>query len=107
MTIARMMVLAGAAGIALAASAQGAFTSYVIRNDSGGNSPLILPNTDYVPGATEFVTYAASQKAGLGSNDQNGTTVGNLTNLSITRHDDSTRFTGPGSAGAQVAPYFN
>jgi hypothetical protein len=101
-----------AAGIAaalavtvVAADADAAFTSYVIRNDSGGNPPTIQANNTYVPGATEFIIGAASQKAGWGSNDINGATIGDITSVAITRHDDTTRFTG--GSGPAVAPYFN
>ena len=88
------------AALGLAPSAQAGFTSFTIRS-----TPQILPNNVYVLGATEFVISAGGQKAALGSDDQNGQTLGSLTQLSITRHDDSTRFT-PGS-GPAVAPYFN
>jgi hypothetical protein len=84
-------------------TAHAAFTSYVIR-ESGG-APGILPNNDYVPGATEFVIAQGGQKAALGSNDINGSTIGDITGLAITRHDDTTRFTS--GSGPAVAPYFN
>ncbi|TWT86903.1 hypothetical protein Mal64_37330 [Pseudobythopirellula maris] len=80
------------------------FDSFVIR-DSGGTPPSILANNAYVPGATEFVISASGMKAGLGSNDINGSTIGDITQLSITRHDDTTRFTA--GSGPAVAPYFN
>lgn len=86
------------------ASAQAAFTSYVIR-EGGGNPPDILVNNDYVAGATEFVIAAGGQKAAWGSDDINGHTIGQITNLSITRHDPTGRFTA--GSGQAVAPYFN
>jgi len=88
------------AALGLATSAHAGFTSFTIRS-----TPQILPNNVYVPGATEFVISAGGQKAALGSNDQNGQTVGSITQLSITRHDDSTRFSG--GSGPAVAPYCN
>jgi hypothetical protein len=103
--LARSVVVASLGALTISAAANAAFTSYVIRNDSGGNPPQILPNNAYVPGATEFVIGAASQKAAWGTNDQNGTTLGNITQLGITRHDNSTRFTA--GSGPAVAPYFN
>lgn len=84
-------------------TAHAAFTSYVIR-ESGG-APGILPNNTYVPGATEFVISQGGQKAALGSNDINGSTIGDITGLAITRYDDTTRFTS--GSGPAVAPYFN
>lgn len=84
--------------------AHAGFTSFVIR-DGGGGPPSILPNNMYVPGATEFVISAGGQKAGWGSDDISGFTIDAITNLSITRHDDTTRFTA--GSGPAVAPYFN
>lgn len=80
------------------------FDSFVIR-ESGGNAPGILPNNVYVPGATEFVISAGGMKAALGSDDINGYSIADITQLSITRHDDTTRFTA--GSGPAVAPYFN
>lgn len=84
-------------------SAQAAFTDFIIRN--GVNPPTIQPNNVYVPGATEFVISQTGQKAAWGSNDINGATIGQISNLGITRYDDPTRFTA--GSGAAVAPYFN
>lgn len=84
--------------------AQAAFDSFVIRNGAGG-SPIIQPNNTYVPGATEFILTEGGMKAGLGSNDINGATLGSITQLKITRHDDTTRFSA--GSGPAVAPYFN
>lgn len=84
--------------------AQAGFTPFVIR-DGGGGPPGVVVNNDYVPGATEFIIGASGQKAGWGSNDINGFTIDAVTNLSITRHDDTTRFTT--GSGPAVAPYFN
>jgi hypothetical protein len=93
-----------AAGLVSKASAS-VFTSFVIRNDGGGNPPQILPNNVYVAGATEFVISAGGMKAGWGSNDLSGATLGQVTNIGITRHDNSGRFAG--GSGPAVAPYFN
>jgi hypothetical protein len=79
------------------------FTSFVIRQGAGNISPTIQPGSP--PGTTEFIINLGSQKAGLGSNDINGSTIGQIQNLTITRYDATTRFT-PGS-GPAVAPYFN
>jgi hypothetical protein len=87
------------------AVAHAGFTSYIIREDGGGNPPTIQTNNAYVPGATEFVISAGGQKAALGSSDIDGYSIGNITNLSITRHDDTTRFTA--GSGPAVAPYVN
>ncbi|MBT1065207.1 PEP-CTERM sorting domain-containing protein [Bowmanella sp. Y26] len=62
-----------------------------IINDSGTQVEFIIDN----PG----------DKAALGSNDINGATLGQITNLSIDRLDDVTRFA-PGS-GPATGPYLN
>lgn len=95
-TIALLTVTAGAA------SAD--FSSYVIRNGAT-SSPTIQANNDYVPGATEFIIGESGQKAALGSNAINGSSISSISGLQITRHDDSTRFTS--GSGPAVAPYFN
>jgi hypothetical protein len=85
--------------------AHAGFTSYIIRNDGAGNPPVIQANNTYVPGSTEFIIGAGGQKAAWGSNDIDGFSMGGITNLSITRYDDTTRFTA--GSGPAVAPYFN
>ncbi len=104
MKVSNLLVASGLAVAALTADAS-AFTSFVIRNGAGNVPPQILPNNVYVPGATEFVISAGSMKAGWGSSSVDGSTLGSISNLSITRHDDSTRFTA--GSGPAVAPYFN
>jgi len=84
--------------------AQAGFDAFVIREGAGG-PPTIQTNDDYVPGATEFIISEGGMKAALGSNDINGITIGDITQLLITRYDDTSRFS-PGS-GPAVAPYFN
>jgi hypothetical protein len=92
-------------GVVLSTSvAQAAFTSYVIRQN-GMTSPDILPRNDIAPGAEEFGIALSGQKAGLGSNDINGATIGEILDLSITRYDDTTRFAA--GSGPAVAPYLN
>jgi len=80
---------------------------FVIRNGSsaGNPPPTIQTNDDYVDDATEFVISEAGMKAGLGCNELNRTTIGQIGELSITRYDDTTRFAG--GSGPAVAPYFN
>lgn len=87
-----------------ATSASADFTSFVIRHGASG-APGIQANNTYVPGATEFIINETGMKAGWGSNDINGTAVGDITSLSITRHDDTTRFAA--GSGPATAPYFN
>lgn len=86
------------------ATAQAAFDDFIIRNSGGGNPPVIQPN-GIVPGALEFIIAEGGQKAGLGSNDINGKKIGQITNVGITRYDDTTRFSA--GSGPAVAPYFN
>jgi hypothetical protein len=80
------------------------WTSFVIRNGASG-APTIQTNNDYVAGATEFIINEANMKAAVGSNDINGSTISDISLLSITRHDDTTRFAA--GSGPAVAPYFN
>lgn len=95
-TIALLTVTAGAASAS--------FTDFIIRN-GGTSAPTIQTNNVYVPGATEFIISEGGQKAAMGSNGINGSTIGAINGLQITRHDDSTRFTA--GSGPAVAPYFN
>lgn len=103
--LSKLLALLAIGVVANSATAYAGFTSYIIRNDSGGNPPVIQSNNAYVPGATEFVISAGGQKAALGSSDLDGYSIGDITNLSITRYDDTTRFTA--GSGPAVAPYFN
>ena len=96
--------LAVAMSLAIVATANAAFTSFIIRDGAGG-SPTIQPNNVYVPGATEFIIGESGQKAGWGSSDVDGYSIGDISNLSVTRYDDTTRFTA--GSGPAVAPYFN
>lgn len=97
-----LIALATALGVS---SAHAGFNSFVIRNGAGDVAPGILPNNDYIPGATEFVISLGSQKAALGSSDLDGKKVGNVTEMKIVRHDDVSRFTA--GSGPAVAPYIN
>ncbi len=100
----RTITLCTVALAAFAGSAHASFSSYVIRNGSSG-APGILPNNTYVPGATEFVISQGGMKAGLGSDNLNGLTLGGVAGVGIDRHDDTTRFTA--GSGPATAPYFN
>lgn len=99
-----LAVLAGLCLFAASATAM-PFESFTIRNGSSGTAPVIQANTGYVSDGLEFIVSEGGMKAGLGTNALNGATVGDILGLSITRHDDATRFA-PGS-GPAVAPYFN
>jgi hypothetical protein len=101
-----LLSLLAVAIVALTTSlANAAFTSFIIRNDGGGNPPTIQPNNTYVPSATEFVISAGGQKAAWGSSDIDGAAIGDITNVSVTRHDPTGRFNA--GSGPAVAPYFN
>lgn len=84
----------------IAGSASASFNSFQIRN-----APTIQPNNTYVPGATEFVIASGGQKGALGSNFVNGSTLGSITQMGITRLDDPTRFAS--GSGPAVGPYVN
>ena len=95
--------IALAAVMVLAASPAWAdFTSYVIRDGAGSVAPAI---TTPAPGETGFAITLSGQKAALGSNDLNGFTLGQITNLSITRYDDPSHFSA--GSGPAVAPCAN
>lgn len=91
-------------GLASAADIDG-WNAYVIRQ-GGGISPAI---NDVMFGGTtpakEFVISAGNMKAAWGTNNLNGLTIGDITELAITRLDDPTRFIA--GSGPAVAPYFN
>ena len=93
-----------AAVVFCSATAQAAFDDFIIRNSGGGNPPVVQPN-GIVPGALEFIIAEGGQKAGWGTDDISGYSIGQITNVGITRYDDTTRFTA--GSGPAVAPYFN
>lgn len=91
-----------AAGLALAAAtvfaaqpAEAGFMDYTIRG-----TPIINAGPP-----TEFVIDDAGDKAALGSNDINGSTLGSISSVKIDRLDDRTRF--PAGSGPATAPYLN
>lgn len=89
-----------------AANAFGGFNTFIIRNgNNSGNPPTIQTNNAYVAGATEFIISEGGMKAGWGSNDLNGYTIGQIAEILINRYDDTGRFTA--GSGPAVAPYFN
>lgn len=98
----RTLIVSTLALSAGAASAYAApFADFVIR-DAGTQ---ILPNTDYVPNGLEFIISVGGMKAALGSDNVNGSTVGSISRMAITRYDDAGRFSA--GSGPAVAPYFN
>jgi hypothetical protein len=88
--------LAALLALAVTAPANAAFTSFEIRN-----TPEIITGT----GTVEFIIDGGGDKAGWGSNDINGFTIGDISSLAIDRLDDPSRFTA--GSGPAVAPYFN
>ena len=99
-----VLALTGAAALSLSTTAEAGFDAFVIR-EGGGNPPTIQPNNTYVSGATEFIIDAGSMKAALGSNDVNGVAISDLTQMTIVRYDDTTRFAA--GSGPAVGPYIN
>ena len=91
-----LTVFTGCAMLLVSGMASATFVPFVIRDAA-----------TFSVGATEttFVTDVGGEKAGFGSNDINGNTLGNIVQLKIERTDDTSRFT-PGS-GPAVAPYLN
>ncbi|MDX2464792.1 MAG: PEP-CTERM sorting domain-containing protein [Porticoccus sp.] len=88
--------IAGLGILTVAAPANAGFIAYEIRN-----TPTIINN----PSSIEFIIDGGGDKAALGSNDINGSTLGEITNLHIDRLDDRTRFTS--GSGPYVSPYLN
>jgi len=96
-----LVVLAGLVAIAITSPASASFTAFEIRN-----TPTIVFNpATYPVGSIEFIIDGGGDKAGLGSDDINGQTLGSIANLQIDRLDDRTRFTA--GSGPYVAPYLN
>jgi len=87
---------AGLGILGAAAPVNAGFVAYEIRN-----TPTINDNGTSI----EFIIDGGGDKAALGSNDINGSTLGDITNLHIDRLDDRTRFTA--GSGPYVAPYLN
>lgn len=92
-----LAALLGATGLVVLASGQASagFITYEIRG-----TPVINAGPPI-----EIATDDPGDKAGLGSNDINGATIGSITSLKIDRLDDVTRFAA--GSGPAVAPYFN
>jgi len=65
----------------------------------------LTPTIEDHSSSIEFIIDQSNEKAGLGSNDINGATLGDITNLHIDRLDDLTRFTI--GSGPYVSPYLN
>jgi hypothetical protein len=53
----------------------------------------------------EYIITEGGQKAGYGSSQLDGQTLGDIDRVTITRHDDPSRFTA--GSGPAVAPYIN
>jgi MYXO-CTERM domain-containing protein len=82
-----------------AEAATAGFTPYVIRQSSGGVDPTITTS-----GAnTTFGVPSPSQKAGFGSNDVNGITVGQISNIQFTLNSA----TPVGTTTPVILPYVN
>ena len=80
--------------------AHAGFTPYVIRQSSGGANPTIGTS-----GAnTTFGVASPSQKAGFGSNDLNGMTVGQISNIQFTLNS-ATAYAG--TTAPVILPYVN
>ena len=83
-----------------AEAATAGFTGYVIRPASGGVNPTITTS-----GAnTTFGVPSPSQKAGFGSNDVNGMTVGQISNIQFTLNSATAS---GGTTAPVILPYVN
>ena len=83
-----------------AEAATAGFTPYVIRQSTGGVAPTIGTS-----GAnTTFGVPSPSQKAGWGSNDLNGITVGQISNIQFTLNS-ATAYAG--TTAPVILPYVN
>jgi MYXO-CTERM domain-containing protein len=84
-----------------AEAATAGFTPYVIRQSAGGANPTIGTS-----GAnTTFGVPSPSQKAGFGSNDLNGSSVGQISNIQFTLN--SATPVGSTSPATAILPYVN
>lgn len=88
--------------LAVCHTANADFVPFIIRDATSGGAAPVINNLS--GGGWEFVISQGGQKAALGSNDINGTTVGDITSVKITRTDLNTRFT---TTGPLTAPYLN
>ena len=77
------------------------WAAFVIRENATEGAPLIYGNSSYGVDAVEFAIFAASQKAGLGTDKINGATVESITGLHVDRLDDVD------TSGSLYGPYFN
>ncbi len=102
-SILALFVLVLCAGSALAQTpvVDPGWNAFIIRENAIEGPPLIELNEEYGEVALEFVTFAGSQKAGLGTNQINGATVSQIATLHIDRLDD------PINSGSLDGPYFN
>lgn len=89
-------IITGLCIFAFTAPTYAGFIAYDIRT-----TPTIIDHGSSI----EFIIDVGGEKAGLGSNDINGATLGDITNLHIDRLDDLTRFTV--GTGPYVSPYLN
>jgi hypothetical protein len=97
---ARAAVIAGGFALAmLTAVVQPAYASFVDYSIRG------TPTINQTATQTEFIIVNSGDKAALGSNDINGTKLGDIANLHIDRLDDVSRFAA--GSGPAVAPYLN
>jgi MYXO-CTERM domain-containing protein len=83
-----------------AEAATAGFTPYVIRNSALGVAPTIGTSG----GNTTFGVPSPSQKAGFGSNDVNGITVGQISNIQFTLNS-ATAYSG--TTAPVILPYVN
>lgn len=88
--------IAAVAALSFSIPAHAAFTAFAIRN---------APTINVGPTQTEFLIVSGGQKAGFGSSDIDGYTLGDIASLDIVRLDDRTRFNA--GTGPYVAPYLN
>jgi len=81
----------------IAAKSEASIDAFVIRG-----TPII---DESVPGQVEFIIDNSGDKAGWGTTALDGSKVGQIAKLAVTRLDDYTRFAA--GSGPYVAPYFN
>jgi len=89
-------LVAAGAFLLSALPASAGFTSFAIRG---------TPGVTDAGGQTTFVLINSGDKAGLGSNDINGATIGDIQSIKVDRLDDPTRYSA--GSGPAVAPYLN
>jgi len=98
--LAFLILLAALVVPSMAADVPG-WNAFVIRNNGTVINDIVSGGID----AKEFIVTGGGMKGAWGTSALDGQTMGQITQLAITRLDDPVRY--PAGSGPYVAPYFN